>query len=324
MIVDLALLALGLAVLLAGGRSLVAGASELAGALGVSELTIGMTVVAFGTSAPELAVNTLAAIEGNTTIAFGNIVGSNITNAALVIGVAAMIRPITMESVIVSREIPMMMVATFGALILGFDRIDGGAETYDRSDGLMLLLLFSVFLYYSISEVVGQRREDPMAVGAAARAPIHGQERRDRALWLTGGGLVLLVVGAQLTVTYAVSLAEALGVPGVVIGLTLVALGTSLPELATTVMAASRGLTSMAVGNVVGSNIFNLLFVLGTTATIRPVEIPSGGTLDLLAMTGFSAVLLLLSRSRKPGIGRITGWILVTTYLGYVIMRFQA
>ncbi len=323
MIIDVALLGLGLAVLLAGGKALVGGASELAGTLGVSELTIGMTVVAFGTSAPELAVNTLAAIEGDTTIAFGNIIGSNITNAALVIGVAAVMRPILMESVIVSREIPMMMLATAAALILGLDRIRGSAEGYDRADGLMLLLLFSVFLYYSISEVVGQRREDPMAVGAVARAPTHGEEQRGRALWLTGGGLVGLVVGAQLTVTYAVSLAEALEIPQVVIALTVVALGTSLPELTTSVVAASRGMASMAVGNVVGSNIFNLLFILGSTVIIRPVEVPASGGFDLAAMAAFSAVLLLLSRTRKPRIGRATGWILIASYLGYVISRFQ-
>jgi cation:H+ antiporter len=321
---DLFLLALGMALLVAGGRAIVSGASQLASALGISELAIGLTVVAFGTSAPELAVNGLAALRGNTAIAFGNVVGSNIANIALVVGLSAMVRPVVIESAIVSREIPMMLLATIATVILGLDRIRGETEVYDRADGAMLLLLFSVFLYYSISEVIGKRRADPLVEAATQHSPAGGGAVGRNAL-LAVVGLGILVVGAQLTVSHAVSLAEALGVPRVVIALTVIAVGTSLPELATSLVAASKGHTSLALGNVVGSNIFNLLFVLGTTAAIRPVEVPSlGGDADLAVLGAFSLALLLLALRREARIGRGAGAGLGVGYLAYVVWRFSA
>lgn len=322
MIVDGLLLVLGMALLVGGGRALVGGASQLASAFGISELTIGLTVVAFGTSAPELAVNTLAALRGNAAIAFGNIIGSNFANIGLVLGFCALIRSLQIESVIVRRELPMMVLATLVTVVLGIEQIRGEAESYDRADGLVLLLLFSVFLYYSITEVLAARSTDQIAQGAVARAPSGDVWTAGRALLLGAFGLGLLMAGAQLTVTSAVAVAEALGVPRVLIGFTIVALGTSLPELVTSVVATTRGQTSLAVGNIVGSNLFNLLFILGTTAVIRPVEVPPvGGVADLSVLLLLTLGLLVMVRVGESSISRREGVGLLLAYFGYVTWR---
>lgn len=319
---DILLLLVGIAMLVGGGRTFVDGASRLAEAIGVSELAIGLTVVAFGTSAPELAVNMLAAARGDGAIAFGNIIGSNMANIALVLGISAMVRPLRMESMIVSREIPMMLLATMATVILGLDRFRGQLQSYDRSDGLMLLLLFSVFLYYSVSEVLLGRSRDPVAQVAGGLRSGRSTWAAGRSLGLAAAGLVVLLIGAQATIAGAVSLAQALDIPRSYIGLTVIAFGTSLPEMTTSLVATLRGQASLAVGNVVGSNIFNLLFILGTTAVIRPVEVPVlGGTPDLAALVAFSIVLLPLSRARGARILRWHGAVLVLSYLAYLAWR---
>jgi cation:H+ antiporter len=320
--VDAVVLVVGIALLLGGAHAMVGGASKLAGALGVSELAIGLTVVAFGTSAPELAVNVLAALGGNSEIAFGNLVGSNIANVALVMALAATVRPLLIESVIVSREIPMMLLATAAGLLLGLDRIRGMPEAYDRSDGLILLLLFSVFLYYSISEVIAKRSRDPLAEAATDQMQSAESWAAGRAAFLAATGLGILLAGAQLTVSSAVALAEALEISSELIGFTVIAVGTSLPELVTCLVATSKGQTSLAVGTVVGSNIFNLLFILGVTAVIHPVEVPvAGGAIDLAALAVFSALLLPLSRSRGSRVVRREGAVLLAAYLAYLAWR---
>jgi cation:H+ antiporter len=320
-IADLLLLFLGMTLLVLGGKALVEGASALAALLGISELAIGLTVVAFGTSAPELAVNGLAALRGDTAIAFGNIIGSNTANIGLVLGVSSMVRPLTIDSSILTREIPMMLLATAAALVLGLDRMRGELEFYDLTDGIVLLMLFSVFIYYSVAEIASKRRFDPVAHDAVKSAH---RDRLGRTGWAAlslVAGLVMLVFGAHLTVTNAVVLAEKMGVPDVVVGLTVVALGTSLPELVTSVVAAFKGFTNLAVGNVVGSNIFNLLFILGTTSVIQPVEVPAiGGLGDLAAMSAF-AVVLLGARVTAPRIARPAGFVLLLTYLAYMTWR---
>lgn len=319
---DLALLVVGVGLLVAGGHALVSGASRLADSLGVSELVIGLTVVAFGTSAPELGVNILAAVEGSPAIAFGNVVGSNIANVALVLGLTTLLRPQRFESVIVSREIPIMLFATSAALILGLDRFRGEPEVFDRNDGLMLLLLFSLFLYYSISSVIAKRSRDPLAKTAAGRVQSIEFWTAGRATFLAVAGLAILLVGAELTVSRATALAVRLEVSRVVIGLTIVAIGTSLPELVTCLVAAWRGQSDLVLGNVVGSNIFNLLFVLGATSLIRPVAVPRpGGGADLVAMLAFSVLLLPLSRSRRSLVVRWQGGAAVFAYLGYLVWR---
>jgi cation:H+ antiporter len=314
----------GLALLIAGGEALVRGASNLAQDLGVSPLAVGLTVVAFGTSAPELAVNTTAALEGNTSVSFGNVIGSNLANVGLVLGCAALVRPLVVEGVVISREIPMMLLASAAALILGLDRLRGAEEAYDRSDGLMLLLLFVVFLYYTIAEILRRRISDPFvsqAEEAISRASLRSVAV---ALAMLGTGLVALAGGAHWTVQAAVSIAEDLHVPRVVIGLTLVAVGTSLPELVTSGMAAWRGKVDLAVGNVVGSNLFNLLFVLGVTATIRPIPTPESGAWDLLVMAGLSVGLLVLAIRRDRRIVRTEGAVLCAVYVAYLGWRVSA
>lgn len=320
--IDMLLLVIGLILLLAGGDLLVRGSSALAKGLGVSPLIIGLTVVAFGTSAPELSINLLAAVKGNGAISFGNIVGSNIANIALILGVAAMIKPLKIEGSIISREIPMMLLASLAALIMGMDSsLRNEAPEFDRADGLLLLLLFSVFLYYTISEVLGKRKEDPFAEQAAESSP---QSRLQPLALNSGmvlGGLAALVYGGRLTVDSAVHIAEALQVPKVVIGLTIIAVGTSLPELVTSVMATWRGQTDLAVGNVVGSNIFNLLFINGVSAVVTPIPIPAGGIADLVVMVLLSFILLPLAISHQKKIIGSEGIFLIVLYFGYILWR---
>jgi len=315
------MLVLGLALLLVGGEMLVRGASTLAGELGVSPLVVGLTVVAFGTSAPELAVNVTAALEGGAVLSFGNVVGSNVANIGLILGLCAALRALDVAGTIVTREIPMMLVGTAAAIVLGLDRIVARPEGYDRADGLVLMLLFGVFLYYTTAEVLRGRGHDPLLEQAEARTV----DRRLRPLAESGGiaalGLVLLVGGAELTVRGAVALAVDLGLPEAVIGLTLVAVGTSLPELATSLISIRRGRLDLAVGNVVGSNLFNLLFVLAVTAFIEPVPMPAGGAGDLLALGAFSAALLTFAVGRHQRISRPEGLLLLTAYLAYTIGR---
>jgi cation:H+ antiporter len=318
---DALCLAAGLALLLGGGHMLVRGASGLARDLGVPPLVVGLTVVAFGTSAPELAVNVTAALRGDTALSFGNVVGSNIANIGLILAVASMMRPLEVRGTVISREIPMMLVATAAVIVLGLDRIVAASEGYDRSDGLILLLLFAVFLYYTVAEVLRGRARDPLLAQAAERAAAGRLYSIAASTVVAVVGLAVLVGGAEITVRAAVGLATELGVPDSVVGLTLVAVGTSLPELATSIMAVRSGQVDLAVGNVVGSNIFNLLFILGITSSIRAVPMPEGGSSDLIALAAFSAALLTVSLSQQKRIVRPEGAGLLALYLGYSATR---
>jgi cation:H+ antiporter len=324
---DLLLACAGLGLLVVGGDMLVRGAARLAAAFGVSPLAVGLTVVAFGTSAPELAVNVLAAVRDSGGLSFGNVVGSNLANIGLIFGIGALFRPIPIQDVVVRREIPMMLLATAAAMGLAFDHwLDGEETFFDRGDGVTLLLFFFVFLYYTIGELLDRRArrevtaDSDLAARAAALEPAHPV--RDGALVI--GGVVALAFGADVTVDAATSLARALGVPEVIIGLTLVAVGTSLPELAATVIAIVRNEAAMAVGNVVGSNIFNLLLVGGTTAFIRPIPIPEGAAADLVILAAMSLLLWGVSMSQGQKILRAEGAVLLTVYLTYVSVRVLA
>jgi cation:H+ antiporter len=322
-ILDVLAIIAGLALLLGGGDRMVKGASVVARNLGVSPLVVGLTVIAFGTSAPELVVNILAASRGNTGISFGNILGSNIANIGLVLATAALIRPLKVgTAVVVSREIPMMLLGTFAVAIMGADRyLRNTPGTYDRTDGLLLLLFFSVFLYYTVAEVFRQRDKDLFVDQVQGRCPEDGRESTWlNLIWLVGG-MVCLLLGGHLTVTAAVALAEALGVTQAVIGLTIVAIGTSLPELITCVVASWRGQTDLAMGNVVGSNIFNLLFILGTSASIHPVPVPAGGQADLLMVLLLSVILLPVAISGEYTVKRMEGAVLLFAYVAFVAWR---
>ncbi|HKJ23836.1 MAG TPA: calcium/sodium antiporter [Myxococcota bacterium] len=324
---DLLLACAGLALLLVGGDVLVRGASRLAASFGMSPLAVGLTVVAFGTSAPELAVNVLAAVRDSGGLSFGNVVGSNLANIGLIFGIGALFRPIPIQDVVVRREIPMMLLATAAAMGLAFDHwLDGEPTFFDRGDGITLLLFFFVFLYYTIGELLDRRARAQVTTGSdlAAHASDVAPGRPLRDVGLVIAGVAMLALGADVTVDAATSLARAMGVPEVIIGLTLVAIGTSLPELAATVMAILRNESALAVGNVVGSNIFNLLLVGGLTATIRPIPIPEGAAADLVILAAMSLLLWGVSMSRGQKILRAEGVVLLTVYLTYVSVRVLA
>ncbi len=320
---DAFLLVIGVALLLAGGEAVVRGSTGLARALGVSPLAIGLTVVAFGTSAPELAVNVTAAVQGRGDICFGNIFGSNMANIGLIIGITAMIRPILIHRVVILREIPMMLLATAAALVMAFDRTLGqGPEEFNRGDGILLLLFFLVFLYYTVGDFAAQRSgNNDNGTGEFSELPDPSSSRMTGQAILTFVGLAGLIGGAKLTVDAGVAIARALGVPEVIIGLTLISVGTSLPELVASLIATFRGHVELAVGNIVGSNIFNILLVAGFTATVRPIPVPAGGHLDLLVVAALSLVLFGVSTTQQRVIIRGEAGFLLISYLGYLVWR---
>ncbi len=315
-----------LVLLVVGGDALIRGASALAAKYGLSPTTVGLTVVAFGTSAPELVVSILAARDGSAGIAFGNVVGSNTANIGLLLGVTALVTPLSVHSSLVTREIPMMIMAGFAALILSIDTSLQGAASnaLQRGDGLILLLLFGIFIYYTVADVLRGRGTDPMLVETGEIPQVSGAPTSGTvSALLIVGGLTGLALGGHFTVTASIVLATSLGIPDVVIGATIVAVGTSLPELATSLLAARKGQGDLAVGNVVGSNIFNLLFVLGATAGISPVVVPEGGLVDLALMVLLSVLLLPLALTDGRRITRGEGSVLLLAYAGFVAWVVQ-
>ena len=315
---DLPLLLLGLVLLLAGGDALVRGAATVARRLGISPLVMGLTVVALGTSAPELAVNVTAALRGSGSLSFGNVIGSNLANIGLIVGLAALVRPLDVQAVVVRRELPMMLLATGFALVFALDSVLAGAASsrYERGDGIALLLLLSVFLYYTAADVFRQRESRRGKVGMAP-----GSWSVPVSLLVATAGLVGLLVGAGFTVEGGVGIARSAGVPEAVIGLTLIAIGTSLPELAASLIAAWRGEAGIAIGSVIGSNLFNLLLVLGATAAIRPIPVPAGGVGDLAVLCALSAVLWGVCVTQERRVIRAEGAALLTVYVVYVSAR---
>jgi cation:H+ antiporter len=280
----------GLAGLVVGGELLVRGASRLAAALGLQPVVIGLTVVAFGTSAPELAVGIQAAFGGRPDLIVGNVVGSNIYNVLLVLGLSALVAPLVVKQQLVRLDVPLMVGASVAMFVLA---LDGNIAPLEG------LALFGLLLFYLVTVVRMSRREDPEVMAEYARE-FGARPGRDLRAWLVngglvGGGLVALVLGADWVVRGAVATAEALGISELVIGLTVVAIGTSLPELVTSIVAAIRGERDLAVGNIVGSNIFNIMCVLALTAYVAPggVDISSAAlALDLPFMVAVGIACL--------------------------------
>lgn len=259
----------GLILLVAGAEILVKGAAKLAAQFGIPPLIVGLTVVAFGTSAPETAVSVQAALDGSGDLAIGNVVGSNIANVLFILGVTALIAPLIVSRQLIRLDVPIMIGASLLALALGWD---GALSTLDGA------LLFACIIGYTAFLIISSRREKQNAADDEFAREYGLQEAPKPYAWLINlalvvVGLVLLVTGSNFLVTGAVSLARALGLSELVIGLTVVAIGTSLPELATSVLAVIRGERDIAVGNIVGSNIFNLLCVLGLAALVSPEPI---------------------------------------------------
>lgn len=322
MITVLLLLA-GLTMLLVGGASLVRGASGIAEAYGISPLVVGLTVVAFGTSAPELVVNILGALRGETDIAFGNIAGSNLANLGLVLGTAALITPIAIEGQIIRRELPLLLLATTVLLVMTLDsQLKGFDPVLDRSDSLVLLLLFGIFVYIMIMDFFRQG-EDPLLATITDLSPqLENKKPRDWIFVLAGIGL--LGFGGELTITHGVNLAGMLGVSTTIVGMAIIAIGTSLPELVTSIIAAMRKEADLCVGNIIGSNIFNTMMVLPVSALVYPLAIPDGGTTDIITTLLFAAALIPVFIMRGKIMSRTMGGIFVAGYLIYMYLRITA
>ncbi len=304
---------IGFFLLIKGANYLVSGASSLAYKLGVAPLVIGLTIVAFGTSAPELVVNLMASISGNTDIAIGNILGSNIVNILVILGVSAIIYPITVQKSTVWKEIPFALLAV---VVMGFMAsdalIDGASASYlTRIDGLVLISFFVIFLYY----IVGIAKQSPSET--VEKPP---EMTRMRSWLLIVGGMLALVVGGKWIVDGAIVFAQGLGVSESLIGLTIVAIGTSLPELATSVVAAYKKHSDIAIGNVVGSNIFNIFWILGISAFISPLPFAPALTTDILVTVGATLLLFFaLFVGKRHTIEKWQGVLFICTYVLYIV-----
>jgi len=314
-----AALAGGLALLTWSADRFVEGAAGLARAMGISSLIIGLTIVAFGTSAPEMLVSAVAAWQGNSGIAIGNAIGSNIANMALVLGVTALIAPLTVHSSTLNREFPLMLAVMVAVMLLLWNGMLG------RVDGIILLVGMAALVAWTVHLARGSAADDPLLVEYNEEIPAAMPKARAWGLLLLG--LVLLLISSKVLVWGAVGMARTFGVSDLVIGLTIIAVGTSLPELAASIMAARKNEHDIAVGNVVGSNLFNILAVLGIAGTISPTPVePMVLVRDFPLMLGLSVVLYLMARGfNRKGVGTIQRWaglVLVTTFLAYQMGLF--
>ncbi|HSA30288.1 MAG TPA: calcium/sodium antiporter [Candidatus Omnitrophota bacterium] len=306
-------LALGFLILIKGADWLVDGSASLAKRLNVSDLMIGLTVVAFGTSAPELFVNIFAVVKANPDIAIGNIVGSNIVNVLLILGISAWIFPLKVTQNTVWKEIPLSVLAAVMVFVLSQDAlIDGAASNVlSRVDGIVLLAFFVIFMYY----VTDIAKRDDQNEGNSVCSNLSFQKS---IIWVLIG-LASLVLGAHIVVKNAIVIAQKMGVSDSFIGLTIVAVGTSLPELATSVVAACKKNADIAVGNVVGSNIFNVFFILGLSAFLRPLPFQGQLISDLAVLVASGALLFvfMFTGGRKM-LDRWEGVVFVICYIAYV------
>lgn len=321
-------LLVGVGLLLLGGRWLVNGSVTLARRLGISTLIVGLTVVAFGTSAPELAFNIIAAVNGNTELSFGNVIGSNIANVGLVLGLSAMTAPLIIHHRVIGKELPWLVLISLGTILLALlppDVVVGNQLQFGfaRLDGWILLGVFLVFIlmWYRMA------RRDVRAAPPLTEEAIPYSEHKSLplAILLVLLGLTLLCAGGKGAEIGAVRLALMLHVEKDVIGLTIVAIATSLPEAIASITACRAGHSDLAVGNVIGSNLFNLLLVMGLTCVVQPVPIPAEGAwVDLAVMFGITLVLLPLAWRRGLRIGRMDGLALVICYLTFLGFRVVA
>lgn len=317
MIIDIILLIVGLVLILGGANYLTDGAAAVARRFGMSDLMVGLTIVAFGTSAPELTISMMSAIDGNTGIAIGNVVGSNIFNTLIIIGAVAVARPIKITGGIMSNEIPLVVLSAAALLAMGSSKwLDGTTPVISRVDGILLLLFFAIFMRYVFSQ--SKQKIPETSENSNETKPVQ------TALWKSVifiiGGLAALIYGGDLFVDKASAIASSLGVSDAIIGLTIVAMGTSLPELATSLTAAIKGNSGIAIGNVIGSNIFNIFLVLGCSATIRPLPFGAISEIDLLVL--FASCVLFWIFGWFFGnrtINRAEGGLLVAGYIAYMI-----
>ena len=299
---DIIIIVLGVAMVLKGADFLTEGAAALARRVNIPEIVIGLTIVAAGTSAPELFVSLVSALKGTPDLAVGNVVGSNTMNCMLIVGCAAIVAPMTISRSTVKKDIPFAVGASVLLMLLALNNFLG------RLDGILLLVGFALFMVYSLRQ----------AKNGQGDTPTEGKQRNP---WLSALfivlGLVGLVIGSNLFVDHASNLALSLGISEGVVGLTVVAGGTSLPELATSVVAARKGQSAIAIGNVIGSNVFNILLILGLTATISPLQIEGITTIDMAVML-ISVTLVWLFSFTRLKVERWEGAFLLIGYLVYL------
>ncbi|MEC3885143.1 calcium/sodium antiporter [Halobacillus sp. HZG1] len=307
------LLIVGFGLLIKGADLFVDGSSNIARLLRVPPILIGLTIVAFGTSSPEATVSIIAALQGNAEISLGNVVGSNIFNVTLVVGIAAFLYPLMVESETTKKEIPFVLLASGALLVLISDtELQSLSENLlTRSDGIIFLLFLSIFMYYVIEVGLKSRKEStPEAIPPGIK---WGKNSL-----VTLAGLVAIIFGGDLVVDSGTEIAYDLGMSKTLVGLTIIAIGTSLPELVTSISAALKKESGIALGNVVGSNIFNILFVLGASAVISPLSVNGKIFIDVMIMIVLSLLLFLFSRTHYK-IGKIEGFILVAMYIIYLV-----
>ncbi|MEA3399407.1 MAG: calcium/sodium antiporter [Patescibacteria group bacterium] len=313
MILTYILLPIGFYILIKGASFLVEGASSMAKKFGISSLVIGLTIVAFGTSMPELVINIFASTSGSTDIAIGNILGSNISNILLILGISAIIFPLAVKKGTVWREIPFSLLAMIVMILMVNDTVIDQAlfAGLTRVDGFVLLSFFAIFIYYTFSS-------RKMKSADKEEVPVKKIPTR-RAILMIIAGLIGLTLGGKWIVNGSVAIATAIGISEAVIGLTVVAIGTSLPELATSVIAALKKDVDIAVGNIIGSNIFNIFWILGVSASINPLPFSSDLMKDAL-MAVFATILLFLFLfiGKKHMISRWQGIIFVILYFSYI------
>lgn len=305
MIISLILLVVGFTLLVKGADWFVDGSSSIAARLGIPQLIIGLTIVAMGTSAPEAAVSITASLQGAADLTIGNVIGSNIMNVLIILGLSAMLTCIRVAKSTIFREIPFMILVSVLLLVLGLD------GTIAFADGLILWAFFAAYLGYLFYQAKNGEADEDTSINT------------ERALWKsilwTALGMSLIVLGSDIAVDAATSIARILGMSERLIGLTVVAFGTSLPELFTSVTAAKKGNADIAIGNIVGSNIFNILFVVGTSALVTPIPFAAAFRLDCMIAIA-AAVLLMVCCLHKSRLARKSGIALLASYATYFAM----
>ncbi|SDX33423.1 calcium/sodium antiporter [Marinobacter mobilis] len=313
MLLAIAAIIAGLILLVWSADRFVDGAAATARHLGMPTLLIGMVIIGFGTSAPELAVSAMAASDGNPGLALGNAYGSNITNIALIVGLVAIVSPIMVHSQVLRKELPLLLLL---CAIAGGQLIDGELS---RIDGWVLLAVFAAVMGWSIIQGI-RGKGDALGGDTEAELDAHPMPLKAALLWLVAG-LVLLILSSRLLVWGSVYVAQSLGVSDLIIGLTIVAIGTSLPELASSIAAVRKNEHDLILGNILGSGIFNTLAVVGLAATIHPLSVPMEVLYrDWVVMTTLTAALLVMGLrifSAERSISRVEGAILLATYVGY-------
>lgn len=311
--IDILIMLAGFVALIYGANSLVDGASALAKRFNVPSIVIGLTIVAFGTSTPELVVNIFASTSGNNDIVLGNIIGSNIANILLILGISAMFKPLTVKKQTTWIEIPLALLAAVAVFLLADDMLidNTTSSIITHVDGLILLLFFTIFLAYNISLSVSNNGTEEIET--------KDYSKLKSSIFIIIG-LALLIIGGKAIVYGATNIAVFFGISQRIIGLTIVAIGTSLPELVTSVVATRKGQTDIAIGNIVGSNIFNTFFILGTSAIITTIEIPASAMVDLLVNIACSLLLFaFMFIDKAHSITRREGSFMTILYIGYIV-----